>query len=96
VSTISKCITIPLDLLPPADNSDVVPVGSYAKPWTAVAIMQLVEQGRLSLTDSVATIVNPWLQQLNGTTLEKVGWGASIRAVTIEMLLHGARFSTEI
>ena len=42
-----------------AGPRDIVPVGSYAKPWTAVAVLRLVERGLFSLDDKAAPLIDP-------------------------------------
>ncbi|MDQ6670558.1 MAG: beta-lactamase family protein [Chloroflexota bacterium] len=51
-------------------------VASHSKMFTATAIMQLVEQGRLRLDDSLATHI-PWLQSLE-----------ELAAVTVRQVLN--------
>jgi hypothetical protein len=38
---------------------DIVPVGSYAKPWTAVAVLRLVERGLFALDDKAGPLIDP-------------------------------------
>ena len=54
---------------------------------TAPAVLQLVEQHRVRLTDPIALHVDPILLKLNGTRLEQ-HFGAEIHRVTIYHLLH--------
>lgn len=37
--------------------SDILPVGSYAKPWTAVAVLRLVETGVIALEDLAEPLI---------------------------------------
>eukprot|EP00040_Diaphanoeca_grandis_P009265 m.48216 g.48216 ORF g.48216 m.48216 type:complete len:460 (-) comp20690_c0_seq1:260-1639(-) len=69
-------------------NTDVIPTGSYAKPWTAVAILRLVEDGKIDLDGAIVPLLDPVLTRINGTTMRELGWGAEIENVTVRMLLH--------
>lgn len=40
-----------------AGGHDILPVGSYAKPWTAVAVLRLVERGVISLNDLAEPLI---------------------------------------
>ena len=42
-----------------AGPRDIVPVGSYAKPWTAVAVLRLVERGLFALDDKAGPLIDP-------------------------------------
>ena len=54
---------------------------------TAPAVLQLVEQGLVKLTDPINLHIDPILLQLNGTRLED-HFGSPIRDVEIQHLLH--------
>ena len=71
----------------PAAEHDIVPVGSYAKPWTAVAILHLVEQGLFALEDLAAPLIDPFLKRTNGTTMQKL-FGNEVLTLTVRDLLH--------
>jgi hypothetical protein len=70
-----------------ASSNDTVPSGSATKPFTAVAVMRLIERGVVGLDDAIAPHVDPFLKANNGTTLESL-WGPPIRNVTVRMLLN--------
>ena len=77
----------------PVNARTLIPSGSATKTWTAVAIMQAVEAGLMSLDDLATKWVDPVLQRVNGTTLSTLwhqeGEGEfSIRDVTIRALLQ--------
>ena len=42
----------------------LIPSGSVTKPWTTVAMLQMVDQGRVELTTPAYTVVDPGLQKL--------------------------------
>ena len=69
--------------------TDIIPAGSLTKPFTAAAVMRLVETGVVRLEDPVAMHIDPFLTRINGsnTTMEAV-WGPMVRNVTIRMLLN--------
>jgi len=49
---------------------DIVPAGSLTKPWTAVGVLRLVEDGVIDLDDPISPHVDPFLLKINDTTLE--------------------------
>ena len=63
IRTSNETIAIPFGVSDgkstPAVESDIIPMGSYAKPWTAAAILRLVEQGKFKLDDPFVPIVDP-------------------------------------
>lgn len=64
------------------------PVGSVTKPFTACAILQLNESGRLDLDESIAKYVDPFLMKWNDTTmLELWGGDTTVLKVTARMLM---------
>lgn len=75
--------------------ASLIPLGSVTKPWTAVAIMQAVESGRLSLEDPAAAWIDPVLERLWGGIIRSEGmqpsleglWGPSASQVRIVDLL---------
>jgi CubicO group peptidase (beta-lactamase class C family) len=74
---------------PCALHSDaLVPSGSVTKPWTAVAILQMVERGKIELSTPVHTLIDPVLQRSWHTTLFEL-WDRQpgINSITFEMLL---------
>lgn len=61
--------------------------GSTTKMFTAPAVLQLVEQGVVSLTDPISQHIDPILTQLNGSRLAD-HFGSAIETVQIQHLLH--------
>eukprot|EP00971_Amphidinium_carterae_P056898 1125304-Amphidinium_carterae.1 len=53
---------------------ELIPLGSVAKPWTALLVMQAYEVGRLKLSDPMAKYADRVVQKLWGVTLESF-WG---------------------
>ena len=47
----------------PLHSDALVPSGSVTKPWTAVAILQMVQAGKIQLTTPAYTVVDPALQR---------------------------------
>ena len=47
----------------------LIPSGSVTKPWTAVAILQMVESGKINLNTPVHLAIDPVLQRSWHTTL---------------------------
>jgi len=58
----------------PLHPDSLIPLGSVTKAWTAVMVMQAVEAGRLSLEDAAARWIDPVLQRLYHSSMEKL-WG---------------------
>ena len=46
-------------------------IGSISKPFTAIATMQLVEQGKINVDDPVKKYL-PWFQTKNNTISDKI------------------------
>jgi len=69
-------------------NQTRIPMGSATKLYTAVSVLRLAEQGRLSLDDRVAPLADAYLSRYHGTTLREL-WGgdATIDEVTFRQLL---------
>jgi CubicO group peptidase (beta-lactamase class C family) len=61
--------------------------GSTTKMFTASAILQLVENGTVALTDPITKHIDPILQHLNGTTLSQY-FDNRIQDVELQHLLH--------
>ena len=67
----------------------MVGTGSVTKMVTAVAIMELHDQGRINVDDAVHLHVDRILREDNGTTLLELWNGdQTINTVTIRQLLH--------
>lgn len=70
-------------------NDNIVPMGSGSKPYTAVSIMKLVEDGKMHLNDSISQHVDEFLMKTNHSTLLDIWKGdETINKVTIYQLLH--------
>jgi len=61
-------------------------LGSGSKPYTAAAVMRLVDQGKLSLDDKASRHIDGALQRLNGTTLVGL-FGPKAANVTVGHLI---------
>lgn len=72
-----------------ATASDTFLYGSGTKPITAVAVLRLIESGRIRADDLVSPIVDPYLQRWNHTSLNKL-FGADIDKATVLDLIHMA------
>jgi CubicO group peptidase (beta-lactamase class C family) len=70
-----------------AKKTDMVPLGSVTKPYTAARVVQLVEQGVLGLDDPMHKWADPVLKKWNGTTALKLFGDPLIHNVTIRHLL---------
>jgi CubicO group peptidase (beta-lactamase class C family) len=66
----------------------LVPSGSVTKAWTAVAILQMVEQGKIELSTLAHTVIDPVLQRSWHTTLFEL-WDRqpNVNRITFQMLL---------
>ena len=62
--------------------------GSGTKPFTAVAVLRLVEAGALSLSDLVAGHVDEVLGRANGTSVAALYGAEAAAALTVGHLLH--------
>merc|ERR1719223_2082058 len=63
-----------------------IPLGSTAKLWTALSIMQAVEAGSIDLGDSASAWVDPVLVNMANLTLIGM-WGNKALTITIRHLL---------
>eukprot|EP00435_Cladocopium_sp_Y103_P021304 s1357_g5.t1 len=70
-----------------AKEDDEYVWGSTTKMFTAPAVLQLVEQGKVQLDDPIAAHIDPILWELNHTKLEH-HFGSPIQQVQIQHLLH--------
>jgi len=66
---------------------DVYVWGSTTKMFTGAAVLQLVDAGRVALTDAITLHIDPILVHLCGKTLMQ-HFGEAIKAVQIQHLLH--------
>ena len=66
-----------------ATNQDLYRLASVSKPITSVAIMRLVEQGRLHLSDTVFGAGG-----ILGTDYGTLPYGPHITEITVDQLLH--------
>ena len=67
-------------------GTDTMLLGSGTKPYTAAAVMRLVEQGKVLLTDVASKHIDPVLQQMNGTSLVGL-FGPKAAEVTVGHLI---------
>ena len=81
-------VTIPSELSRPARADDRFLFGSGTKPFTAVAVLRLMEAGTLSLSDLVAGHVDPVLQRANGTSVEALYGAEAAATLTVGHLLR--------
>jgi len=59
----------------PLSPHDRIPLGSVTKPWTAVAIMQAVEDGIMTLDDPATKWIDPVMQRLWGKSMHSIWAG---------------------
>jgi CubicO group peptidase (beta-lactamase class C family) len=73
----------------PMQPDTMVPAGSTTKAFTAIAIMQAVEAGKLHLDDIAMHHIDPVLTKLNGTTFAKL-WNNHpwVEKITIRNLMQ--------
>ena len=81
-------VSIPGQPSRPARADDRFLFGSGTKPFTAVAVLRLMEAGALSLTDLVAAHVDPLLGRANGTSVAALYGAEAAAALTVGHLLH--------
>ena len=70
------------------DANSKFPVGSVTKSWTATAVMQLWEAGKIDIDAPIATYVDPILMRENGTTMLEL-WNndTTVHNVTARLLM---------
>ena len=56
----------------PLKPEDKIPLGSFTKTFTAMTILRYVEQGKMSLNDTISFRCDEWLKKTNGTTLLEI------------------------
>ena len=70
-------------------TDDIVPLGSMTKAYTTMAIMRLVEAGKMGLNDTIVEHADEILMRVNGTSMLELFKGDKrILEVTIYQLLH--------
>merc|ERR1719246_112519 len=80
-------VTNPGESIRDVTIDDIFNYGSGTKTPVAVAIMRLVDAGKIKLSDKASTYVNPFLKRNNGTTLEEL-YGSQIANATVLHLLR--------
>ena len=81
-------VTIPGQPSRQARADDRFLFGSGTKPFTAVAVLRLMEAGALSLSDLVAAHVDPVLERANGTSVAALYGAEAAAALTVGHLLR--------
>eukprot|EP00966_Prymnesium_polylepis_P212331 4918922-Prymnesium_polylepis.1 len=75
----------------PLTPTTLIPLGSVTKPWTALRVMQLVEEGVVGLEDPAHLWIDPVLERLSPRPREPVSlerlWGRDALNVTVRNLL---------
>ena len=68
---------------------DLIPLGSMIKPYTAMSVIRLIQEGKIGFNDTVASHIDPILKSGNGAKLLEL-WGGNelVNNVTIYQLLH--------
>jgi CubicO group peptidase (beta-lactamase class C family) len=69
-----------------AKTSDLYPMGSATKPWTAAAVLELAERGVLHLDDPVSTHIDAILRREANASVRDL-FGDKLQNVTIRHLL---------
>lgn len=70
-------------------TENLVPLGSLAKAYTTMAVMRLIEDGKMGFNDTITQHVDEILMRSNGTTMLELFKGDTrILKVTIYQLLH--------
>jgi hypothetical protein len=64
--------------------------GSGTKPVTATAIMRLIDGGKIKGSDKAHTIIDPYLQKYNGTTLAGIFGDAINNATALDLVRMSA------
>ena len=66
-----------------------IPLGSITKPYTVMAILRLIDQGKMGFNDSIGMHVDEILMKSNGTTMLDLWRGdTKINNVTLYDLMH--------
>jgi CubicO group peptidase (beta-lactamase class C family) len=70
-------------------TEDLVPLGSLTKAYTTMAVMRLIDAGKMGFNDTIVEHADAILMRSNGTTLLELFKGDKrILEVTIYQLLH--------
>jgi CubicO group peptidase (beta-lactamase class C family) len=80
---------------PATINRDITPkdtflYGSGTKPFTATAILRLIDQGKVKETDKVSSIVDPYLQKHGKKSLAGFFGSAIANATVLELIRMGS------
>jgi CubicO group peptidase (beta-lactamase class C family) len=70
-------------------TEDTFLYGSGTKPFTATAILRLIDQGKLKATDKVTSIVDPYLKAQGQPSLESFFGEAIAKATVLESVRMG-------
>ena len=66
-----------------------IPLGSITKPYTVMALLRLIDQGKMGFNDSIGMHVDNILMKSNGTTMLDLWRGdTKINNVTLYDLMH--------
>jgi len=65
----------------------VIPVGSATKTWTAAAVLQLADKGKVRLDDPLHRYVDPILLREHNTSLAKLWKNPMIEEITVRQTL---------
>ena len=65
---------------------DLIPLGSVTKAWTAVMVLQAVEEGQLSLEDQAVKWIDPVLARLWGSSMAQL-WGKDAERIKVRDLM---------
>jgi len=67
--------------------SMLIPVGSATKTWTAAAVLQLADQGKVRLDDPLRRYVDPILLREHNTSLAELWKNPVIEEITVRQVL---------
>ncbi|CAK9107965.1 D-alanyl-D-alanine carboxypeptidase [Durusdinium trenchii] len=70
----------------PLKPDDLIPLGSVTKSWTAVMVMQAVDEGIVKLEDSASKWIDPVLSRLWHSSMEAL-WGKAALRIRVHDLL---------
>lgn len=69
-----------------------IPLGSVTKPWTAVQVMQAVQNGSISLDDNISFWVDDFLKALGAESVVKLFGPKAKKATIRDLLAHTTGF----